>query len=223
MHPVFNRDFDRELEQEQRREERSAEAYFTSEDMEKATARARAEGFANGCAKGHASGTAETRATLDARRAAALDALAPRLDQLLAEADAHRRTLERQTLDFALSICQQVFPEFLHSRSHDRAAEQIRRTLGMALGSGRLRIRLSPAALVVVGPSIESLAAARGHADRLDLAADAALSDGDAQVQWDSGFMEYSFEAVCDRILATLRKSRAEFTSTTPKGSDQHV
>ena len=66
---------------------------------------------------------------------------------------------------------------------------------------------VAESALPALAPRIRQLAEAHELADRVDLQGDAALKDGDARVEWHNGFMEYSFGAVCDRILDALRAS----------------
>jgi flagellar assembly protein FliH len=220
---VFDRDFDRELDHERQEAERRARACYTPEDLEAALADARAAAFAEGHAAGRAEGIAESRASSEALRAEALGALVPQLERLIGEGDRHRAALEAQVLDFTLSVCEQVFPEVLRSRSQDRALDRVKRTIGLALGSACLRIMLSERALPLLRPGIEQAARDIGLKARVELAADPALSEGEVRMEWDNGFMEYSFAGVCDRILSALRQARAGSSETILSGSDANV
>lgn len=222
MSYIFDRDFDGELDHERQEAERRARACYTPEDLEAALADARAAAFAEGHAAGRAEGIAESRASSEALRSEALGALVPQLERLIGEADRHRAALEAQVLDFTLSVCEQVFPEVL-SRSRDRALDRVRKTIGLALGSACLRIMLSERALPLLRPQIEQAARDIGLKTRVELAAEPALSEGDVRVEWDNGFMEYSFAGVCDRILSALRQARAGTTETILSGSDANV
>lgn len=223
MSYIFDRDFDRELDRERQEAERRARACYTPEDLEAALADARAEAFREGHAAGRAEGMAESRVSSEALRAEVLGTLGPQLERLIGEADRHRAALEAQVLDFALSVCEQVFPEVLRSRSRDRALDRVKKTIELALGSATLRITLAERALPLVRPEIEQAAQAIGLKARVELAADPALPEGEVRMEWDNGFMEYSFAGVCDRILTALRQARAGASETILSGSDANV
>lgn len=222
MSYVFDRDFDRELDHERQEAERRARACYSPEDLEAALADARAAAFAEGHAAGRAEGIAESQASSEALRSEALGALAPQLERLIGEADRHRAALEAQVLDFTLSVCEQVFPEVL-GRSRDRALDRVKKTIGLALGSACLRIMLSERALPLLRPEIERAARDIGLQARVELATDPALSEGDVRMEWDNGFMEYSFAGICDRILSALRQARAGTSEPILSGSDANV
>lgn len=219
MHPAFCRDFDEEHAAARAHEERAARARYTEEDLAAAIEAARAEGQEAGRAEGHAAGAAEMRDTLLARHAEALETLVPQLETLLRDAAAHRAALEAQVVDFVLSVCEQVFPEFLRTRARDRAREQVEDTLRLALGSATVRIRLAPDTLAALRPRIEAAWHERGARGPLEIIGDEGLGEGDARMEWDNGFMDYSFAEVCNRILGALRArgagAAAEQTNTT--------
>lgn len=223
MSYVFDRDFDSELDRERQEAERRARACYTPEDMEAAIAKVRAEAFRDGHTAGRAEGLAEARSSAERLRAEALGVLGPQLEQLIGAADRHRTALEAQVLDFTLSVCEQVFPEVLRSRSRERALDRVKKTIELALGSSCLRIMLSQQALPLLQPEIEQAARAIGLEARIELSADPALSEGDVRMEWDNGFMEYSFAAVCDRILTALKQARGGASETLLSGSDANV
>lgn len=219
---LFVRDFDHERDQEAQEARRLLRARHTDEELAAAVAQARAEGRAEGQALGESAGWAAAQDSFAARQAQALDELSPRLETILQDAAAHRQALEAQSLDFALSVCEQVFPEILRGYSHTRAADRVRRSLRMALGSSTLRIHLSPEALTVLAPRIRAAAANRPDSARMELIADPQLADGDVRAEWDNGFMEYSFAAICDQLLTALRRSQFHPTQPLVKESDRH-
>lgn len=209
MKLVFNRDFDLELAHEDRQARRDARACHTPEELAQAVEAARAAAFAEGRLAGHSDGLAEAAATDSARRAAALDALMPQIAALVEAADKHRAALEAQLLDFALSVCEQVFPELLRHRAHDRVLAQVRRALSVGLGSATLEVTLSPGALHLLRPDLEAAIHESGLQGRVDMRGDPDLIDGDVRVVWESGCLEYSFASISDRILRVLRDARS--------------
>lgn len=218
MTVIFERDFDLELAREDRQARRAARARHTPEELFEAVEAARAEAFDEGKNAGHAEGLADAARADGARRAAALEVLGQQIPAMVAANNSHRAALETQVLDFALTVCEQVFPELLRRRAHDRALAQVRRALNVGLGSVSLQISLSSGALQLLQDDLDAEIARNGLQGRVVLRADPALNDGDARVDWDSGFLEYSFSSICDRILCTLREAR----SATPIPLSEH-
>jgi len=208
MSMIFDRDFDLELEHEALQARRDARACHTPAELLEAVEAARAAAFFEGRRTGHAEGLADAADADHARRAAALDALGPQITALAQASDDHCQVLEAQILDFTLTVCEQVFPELLRHRAHDRALAQVRRALSLGLGSVSLRICVSPKALELLQDDLSAAIAENGLQGRVELQANDGLEDGEARVEWDSGFLEYSFSSICDRILRTLREAR---------------
>ncbi|MGY6695951.1 MAG: FliH/SctL family protein [Roseinatronobacter sp.] len=209
MTVIFDRDFDLELAREDQSARRLMRARHTDEDLSDAVAAARDAAFQEGRALGHAEGVAEAATAQNARRAEALQALGPTITELVQANECHRAALEAQVLDFAITVCEQVFPELLRHRAHDRVLAQVRRALEVGLGSVSLRIFLSPEAVHLLREDLNSVILQSGLEGRVELRADPALCNGDARVDWDSGFLEYSFSSICDRILCALHEARS--------------
>lgn len=207
MTRLFQRDFDAELEAEALAAAHERACRYTQEEYDAALAAAVEFGRADGRAQGHAEGLAEAHASLASRQVEALEALRPQVAQMLEDRLAHHDALERHIVAFTLEVAEKVLPEFISARSPLAAAAQARRAIGLAFASPRLRIRLSQAARDILAPELEALVADRLAPGQLDVAADPALADGEARVIWEDGFMDYSFERVCARILAVLREA----------------
>ncbi|WP_127900767.1 FliH/SctL family protein [Solirhodobacter olei] len=205
MTTLYHRDFDAEIAEEARAAARARACKFTQEDVDEAVAAAEMRGHAAGRAAGHAEGLAEARGEIGARQAEALQAIAPQLDRMIEDRLAHHAALERQMVGFALTVAEKVFPEFVATRSATAAAEEVRRTLALALHSPRLRVQLSAATRDLIAPEIEAMARNRLDAGAIEVAVDPALAEGEARVIWEDGFMEYSFEKICNGILDALR------------------
>jgi flagellar assembly protein FliH len=216
MSLVFDRDFDLELEQEQQARQRLERARHTAEELEEARAQGRAAGMQEGFAQGHREALAQAAQDADVQRRATQQQIAEGLSALFQASDAHADTLEEQALAFALSVFERVAPEFLKSRSTLRAEQEIRDALKLTLGSGSVRVFLPASAGEEGAAGIMEAARALGQGDRVTITQDPALASGGARVEWDNGFMEYSFDKICEQILTALRAA-APTTSGRPQ------
>ena len=92
---IFERDFDHEIAQERQLARREAQARHTDDELLAAVAAARDEALVQGRAEGRAEAEAEARAAEDAARSAALERIAGRLGEIMAQEALHRAALER--------------------------------------------------------------------------------------------------------------------------------
>ena len=205
MSYVYNRDFDQEIEREQREAERLTRAFFTEEDLAAAIEKGRAEGIAQGRAEGRAEAEAEAMASDRRRWVELLGVLSGRVEAVIAAADDHVDTLEQQVVAFELAVFEKIAPELLKGQAAQRSESEVRAAIGLALGSAQLRIFLPPDACAAMATSLEEAARDIGHDGRIEVLPDPELAPGDARVEWDNGFMEYSFSVICTRILTALR------------------
>jgi flagellar assembly protein FliH len=204
MNFVPARDFDDELDAERREDEHRRNAVYTVADMESACAEAREAGRATGRAEGDAAARAAVRATAAERTLAALEAVAPAVDTLIAEADRHRTTLQAQLIEFVLSVFDRVLPELVRSQAAKRVEAEVRRAATMALGSARLTLHLPPDAATTFAPDLKRRIREAGYEGRVEIAADPGLAPGDIRADWDNGFMDYSYAAICTQIIGAL-------------------
>lgn len=201
---LFDRDFDREIAEERRAVVRVEQARHSDDDLRAAVAEARAEALEQGRAQGRSEAEAEARANEAVARSTALERIAQRLDEAMAAQAKHRAALERQILGYAATTAEKVLPEILEDRAHARALAQIRRGLRLGLGAARLEIAL-PDGAQALHRDVTELVESRGVAARTAITADPALAPGDVRVAWEGGRLDYSFSAICDEILNTLR------------------
>ncbi|WP_102223665.1 FliH/SctL family protein [Acidimangrovimonas sediminis] len=221
MTSVFHRDFDAEIEAEAREAARVRAAIYTPEDLSAAAEAAAKLAHERGLETGRAEGEAAAMARIEARRADAYEALAPRIDRLLAERLTHRAALEAQLVDFVLSVAEKVLPDFVARRSAEAAADEVRRLMKLTLGSPRLRVRLAPTTRDLMEPELKAMTAERLGTQQVEVVADASLAPGAAHVAWDDGYAEYSYADVCDAILAALKQATADATApATPEPTD---
>lgn len=200
MSAIFTRNFDLEAEEPNR----PAPKGPTAEEIEEI----RRNAFEAGLAQGRAEGLAEAATTLEARREAALEQLVPALLSFLGDRDAHDQAIEAQFFDFAISVCEKVFPELLEGQAHHRALAQLRRGLRMALGSRQIRVIMAPVDRELLKADLEALSRQNDSQPRLQISSDPRLGSGDVRIEWDHGGLDYSFAALCSEILEALHRSR---------------
>lgn len=185
------------------------EKLYTSDEVRAMLRAAHEKGREAGVAEGRAEAEAEAQTSQLAQQAETLEALGVELARLSGEAVEHRAALEAQVIDFALSVAEKVFPELIERLSTERAAQNVRRALKMAIGSTRMRIYLSPAALAALEPEIRQRAAYYKLEPALDLRGDATMQDGEVRMEWDRGSLEHAYERMCAQILEELRAVHA--------------
>lgn len=214
MFTVFERDFDQELVSEQVQAELDRQRIFTQAELDAAVKIASQAGYDAGFESGHLTGTQEAKNGLEQKYLLAIETTAPQLEQLLGRATEHQAVLEEQCVRFTLSVCEKVFPEFLTRKSPDRAMNKIRETMALTIGSPRVRIFLSPATKQKMAADLHQIANQKTNTStqQLEILADNKIADGDARVEWDNGFMTYSFDQVCRQILTALRRVSDSFS-----------
>ena len=181
------------------------QACYTPDDLAQAMEQARQEGFAEGRTDGYRQATEDLAASDRRRQVESLEAISQQVGNLIVTTDERVTELEQQLLAFVLAVFEKVAPELVTARSAPRAEAEVREAMAMARGASMLRVHISPAVHAAVGEAL--VQSASDFEGRVEILADAGLSDGDARVEWDNGFMEYSYRAICDRILSGLRGS----------------
>lgn len=215
---LFDRNFDQEIAREE--EAAAAAAAPSAEAIAQMIEAARAEGHAAGRAEGRAEGIAQTMAEMEARRSLALETMMPQIAALHDGAATHRAALEAESLDFALSLCEQLFPKLLEAEGNARCADEIRHAIRLALGSPSLRVTMSPDLHAEIGPALEEAAVATGLAYVPELVADPQMQTGQMRAEWLHGTVEFSYASTCARILDALRTARSSLGQTpTPNAS----
>lgn len=180
---------------------------FSQEEVNRMLSEARAQALAEGRASGAAQARAEAEASQQARIGDTLVAIRAQLADLLDQDATRRRDMERDLVGLALDVGERVVPELLESYSTDLALARIRAGIQMANGSPRLTIRVSPGTEQATGAEIAVLAQG-GMASRPPrIIADPAMHDGDARLEWEDGFLDYSLDHVCGELLDALREA----------------
>ncbi|MBP0484594.1 hypothetical protein [Sagittula salina] len=210
MSYVFDRNFDAEDTALSQGREPVIGAVYTRTDFDAAVAAAREEGFRTGYAQGMAEASAAAETSEAARNLSALEAIAPALRALFADADRHHAALEAQTVDYLLAVFEQLAPDVRDGLSAGQALREARAAVRMALGSAELRLYLAPEAVEDAGAEVRRVARQCGFGGRLEIAPDPALAVGAVRAEWDHGVMRYSFDDLCARILGHLGQTQQD-------------
>jgi flagellar assembly protein FliH len=153
----------------------------TSQDLD----RARAEGVALGRAEAIAECNIERE--MGRLRQAALDAIAGRLGELVANsADASEHAV-RDGLAIAATIARKLLPRFYRERACSELEELITRVLEGIVDAPKVTVHISPALVDELTPLIKASVAAGGHDQQLTILGDPAIDDGDCRIDWPGG------------------------------------
>lgn len=204
---VFERDFDEEEEFEKRKRIHEQRAIFTPEDLQEAVQKAEKEAYEDGRVAGRAEASVKHAETTAARAADALVVLAPRLQEILTQADQHKAALEHQVLDYILTIARQLIPELLDKTALLRTEAEIKDAIRMALGASSLRISIPADLAGELTESINQQVQRAGFAGRVQIQADHRMRPGDTKVVWDHGVLDFSLTELCDRTLQALNEA----------------
>lgn len=168
--------------------------------LDKARHEARDEAFLAGVA----AAKTEMESAIATHAASTLDSITEALQALATQDDIRRRELERDVVELFLDVGEKIIPQLLSAYSTDLAVEQIRKSLRMTDGTTRLSIRVSPNTQVAVAAELEALTLKNNLSLQPQLTADPSMKDGEARLDWENGFMEYSLDLVCNQLLDAL-------------------
>ena len=218
---VFSRNFDDE--ENWKSGENCPCDKHSQEEVDALVEAAKSSAFQSGLEEGYDTAWAKFNGEADLTQSAALEDIRTQSRALLENINYHRTTLESQILDYTLSICEQVFPYLQHSQSHERALAQIEKTMRLAMNSPHINIILSNNALPKLTPFVEKMADELGIKDQIKLSSDDKLEDGATLVEWQNGFMDYSFDVVCQQILSALKAAQATIPTPLINGSEDRA
>ena len=177
----------------------------TNEEIEARIAKAHKQGHIEGYLTGADAGRAEMAKRMEKAQTEMVETLGQELARLAIAAEQRHEALVAQVVGFTLQTCEIIFPEIIERMSAERVRKTATQSLKMAIGSSRIRVRLSPTTLAEIGPELR-MQAAQHHCDHaLELQADPELHAGDARMEWDHGNLDYGFQKICDRLLVELR------------------
>jgi flagellar assembly protein FliH len=161
-------------------------------------------------AAGHAAGMSAGRAEAEkeaARRTAdALDVIAKRLGDMLAEATKRHESETREAVQIAAEIVRRLLPALGKRESMNEVEALIVDCLSRLHDEPRLVVRVADELMEPVRQRIDALAAASGFAGRTILLADGALKPGDARVEWADGGVDRDVAAVWREIDGAIQR-----------------
>ena len=202
---VFERDFDEEEAFEKRKRIHEQRAIYTPEDLEEAVQKAVKDAYEDGRMAGRAEASVQHQETTAAKTADALVVLAPRLQEILTQADQHKAALEHQVLDYIMTIARQLIPTILSDTALLRTEAEVKTAISMAIGAASLRIFVPADLAGDLSEGIEHQVQQAGFSGRVQIQADHRMRPGDTRVVWDHGGMDFSLTELCDNTLKALK------------------
>lgn len=166
--------------------------------VELAKAEARDEGFR--------AGEAAMLESVELRRAATIEALAPSIEQLLSEHSDYCSALEGEMTSFMRDFCEKLFPDLVAVFGRDRIATELAHISRRALGSPWLEVRVPSGH----GFLAQEFARPKGSDVDMKVVEDPKLGAIAVQANWESGRSEYNFENMCGDILLLLTTSKPD-------------
>lgn len=213
---VFQRNFDVEVAQEIAAHASEGPKTYSEADLARVAKEAEAKGFSAGFGKGKAEGLDEARAEIAAGTEASLATLVPVLTDFAAEVCAHQNAMEHQTLGYALSLCETLFPRLLNHFGAKRTEEQIQDLVKQLQGRPGVTLHVPEAVAADIEARLPMLTAGSHDPCEIAVQAEPNLSKGEAKLTWDDGFAALNQDALCRAILRDLRTAWAETTPKTP-------
>lgn len=201
---LFATNLDAEIQEEARRRASGEDRIFSLQEHQAAIDKAVDEAREAALKEGYEKGVAETKEAILAKCSDSIAALGPQMQTFLEGALQHHADLERQMATFSYSVAQRVAPALVRSQAKASVMDAIRETMAAALSRPRLVISVAPAVQEAMGKDLEAVAQELGFQGALEVVGDETLKDGDALMKWENGFMEYSHDAVCEKIMAAL-------------------
>jgi flagellar assembly protein FliH len=179
---------------------------FTPAELEAARAEGHAEGVEAGQAAAHAS--------IEARTADALAALAGKLAALLKDAAAAEQTRTHEAIAAMATIARKLMPGLSERHGLSEVEALLLDCLGRLHDEPRVVVRINDALLDVLKEKVDALATSIGFAGRIIVIADPAVAAGDARIEWADGGAERDSA----RAWADIDGLIARFIETWPQG-----
>ncbi len=189
---------------------------FTEAELGNILSEARQQGFDQGREDGLAVGRREAQADLQAQANTAMQELRDQLAVFVSQDAERRAELERDLIDMVLEIAERTAPDMLQAYS----AVQLQARLTDAIAKGARRAKLEIRVAPEIEPVLAEILPQITPPDRTSppkITADPSLKNGEARVTWENGFMQYSFDRVCEEILLALRHASEQMKLQTQK------
>lgn len=189
---------------------------FGQEDMTRA--------FADGVAQGRREAEALAAEDTGQRIALALATIGERLAQALAAARATDAAIAAQATALATAIVDKLLPDLSRRGALGEIARVAEAVMEQVLDQPKLNIVVASGLREAAAARIEALAASRGFAGHLAVAADDAMAAGDCRITWTGGGAcrdIAALRATIDAIITdTIGPPESANTNRTPEAAD---
>ncbi|GAA6209882.1 hypothetical protein NBRC116601_31750 [Cognatishimia sp. WU-CL00825] len=215
MMALILRDFDAETDQinghgAAQGEAPAAPVYtFTEDELTGLLAEARAQGMEMGETEGRQAGRREILEAQEVKSATALEDIRQQLTEFLAQDAARRTELERDLVDMVLEISERIAPDLIKTMSADLVQARLKDAMRLGARQSKLSLRLSPDTEAAIAADLRNAFVAE-QVTNADIIADPSLTNGEAKMSWENGFMNYSLDRICAELLDALRQASAQ-------------
>lgn len=175
---------------------------FTAAEVEAEKAKAFAEG--------HAAGAAEAASEAAQRSAAALEAVAARLADMLRQADKTRTDSLQTAVGAATAMTRKLLPALARREAINEIEALVRDCLGRMHDEPKIVLRLHESLVETFRTRVDTAADAAGFSGRVVVVADPRLAPADVRIEWADGGVERNtqqvwqeIEAIIDRFVAS--------------------
>lgn len=148
------------------------------------------EGHVAGRKDGYEAGKTEIMAKVEARLAAAVEAVAGGINQMLAERARANAVRQDEPVHLALAMVRKLMPELARSGGLAEIEGVVRACMTEMIDEPRFIVRVAPDMADPVRETLEGMAASRGFTARLVVVDEPALARGDCRIEWAEGGAE---------------------------------
>lgn len=207
---LFERDFDPDLlvtdgTRPGRRAEDGKPSRARSKEVitEDDLARVRAEGVA----EGHEDASREAAQSMELRLTEAFEIVGERLGEVISGTEAAHAAAARDANAIAVAIARRMVPELYRRNAAAEIELTVASVLSRVLEPSELTVHTAETLADPLRDRITALAETRGIGDRIRIAADPALPEGDCRIEWPGGGAERTSAAMWAEIEAVVDKN----------------
>jgi len=211
MIEMFHKNFDAEAIAAEAHANGTRSVIYSQTEVTQMLAEAHESSFQAGHRQGMEQGLAEVDLGLQADLKRLFSVVEAQIETLLQQASVHQTRVEEQAAAFAVLAAERILPQIQNQLASECATQSLRRTFALTKGIAALSVRLSPATHQHLLSEGFDLACTVGPKQTVIVVEDAQMSDGDARVEWQDGWADYSLDETCAHILQTLQSARSSF------------
>lgn len=171
---------------------------FTAAEVEAEKAKAFADG--------HAAGAHEATSEAAQRSAAALEAIAAKLNEMVRQGDRHRVEGLKTAVGSAMAIVRKLLPALAQRESVNEIEALLRDCLGRMHDEPKMVVRVHESLVETFRARIDTTADASGFSGRIVVVADAKQTPADVRIEWADGGVERNTQQVWQEIEAIIER-----------------